>query len=349
MRIVELEALRGFAAFYIFLHHTFTKYIPCNIYFSKLFIFGQEAVMLFFLLSGYVIALSQFKNNYQFNIYFLHRFLRIYSVVIPAILFSYIIYSHIHESWIVDIKQLILNLSMMQDKPELKPGVIVGPIFHNEPLWSLSYEWWFYMIFFVHYKIIIFFKSQTKLYILSSFFISLVGIISYKYFYNQVSLFLIYYFIWASGASLYLIHKNDDIQKKSCYFKILIACYFFLTAIYFYIFVYNESISHLINHPILELRHYLSAIILIIMSQVYKKYLNFDVSNFKLIKIFTKFASISFAFYVIHYPVMLFFDSLDVNGFLKILIMFIVSVIISWIIEISFFKNYIRKNLIGNK
>ena len=81
-KILEFEFLRGFAAFYVFFHHTVFQFniIEKNSILGKLFSFGQEAVMLFFLLSGYVIALSLMKRKYSFYEYLKHRFLRIYPI-----------------------------------------------------------------------------------------------------------------------------------------------------------------------------------------------------------------------------------------------------------------------------
>jgi peptidoglycan/LPS O-acetylase OafA/YrhL len=346
MKIIELEFLRGFVAFYIFLHHVLCKYIDCNIYISKLFIFGQEAVIIFFLLSGYVISLSQFRREYNFRTYFMHRFLRIYTVVILSIILSYIVFSYINNSWSIDFKSLILNLFMLQDKPDLKPGVLVAPIFHNEPLWSLSYEWWFYMIFFVHYKVMKYFNKRTLFFILTSFIVSIIGILTYKYLYNQASLFLMYYFIWASGASLYLVYKDKNKKIRLYFLKIILLCYMLLISIYFFILIYNQQLFHYVNHPILEIRHYLAAFFMIILVILYNK-LGMNLKENKYIhnifKVFSLFATISFAFYLVHYPIMLLFDSYDTNGYLKVLIMFITSVFISWLFEIVIYKRIILK------
>ena len=37
---------------------------------------------------------------------------------------------------------------MLQDRSYAKPGVWVSLVGGNAPLWSLSYEWWFYMAYF---------------------------------------------------------------------------------------------------------------------------------------------------------------------------------------------------------
>lgn len=50
------------------------------------------AVLIFFLLSGFLITYSTIrKNNYSFKNYFLDRFTRIYTAFIPAIIFVFLI------------------------------------------------------------------------------------------------------------------------------------------------------------------------------------------------------------------------------------------------------------------
>lgn len=341
MKIIELEALRGFAAFYVFLHHTFIKYTNPDPYVAKLFIFGQEAVMLFFLLSGFVIVMSQTKHNYTFKTYFMHRFLRIYSVVLPAILLSYIVFGIVYSNWNPDWQQLIMNLLMFQDKPELKPGVWASPAFHNEPLWSLSYEWWFYMMFFLQYKLIGDLKNRLNLYLFSSMAIAILGIFTYKIHYNQISLFMIYYFIWASGGVLYmsLVDKKDT--DKRIVFK-LVMSYLVILGTYIVLFIYHNTTSHYVDHPILEARHYIAGLIYISMFFVVVKYKSYFSNCYilnRLVNLFARFAPISFAFYVVHYPIMLLFDEMNINGYVKITIMFTISVIISIILEIKLFKS----------
>jgi len=99
-KILELEALRGLASLYVFFHHTLFsfKIVDKNSLLGILFSFGQEAVMIFFILSGYVIAFSLNKNNYTFKEYFKHRFIRIYTIVPFAWIISYISISLLNQT-----------------------------------------------------------------------------------------------------------------------------------------------------------------------------------------------------------------------------------------------------------
>src|SRR5207244_10713835 len=84
-KLYRLEAIRGLAAIYVLFNYVFIKGPVINGKdYSFLFHFGQEAVILFFLLSGFVIEYSfQKSTDKSFKLYFLKRFLRIY---IPLLL-----------------------------------------------------------------------------------------------------------------------------------------------------------------------------------------------------------------------------------------------------------------------
>ena len=78
MVIKKLNSIRAFAALYVMIAHLMLEIFKGSS-FIFLFKFGQEAVMLFFLLSGFVISISYFKNpNINFGSYFIKRFRRIY-------------------------------------------------------------------------------------------------------------------------------------------------------------------------------------------------------------------------------------------------------------------------------
>jgi peptidoglycan/LPS O-acetylase OafA/YrhL len=74
-----LEAVRGGAALYVFLGHFIVgSFIAKTNFLSFFFRFGQEAVILFFLMSGFVIELSGLRKKTSFHDFFYKRFLRIY-------------------------------------------------------------------------------------------------------------------------------------------------------------------------------------------------------------------------------------------------------------------------------
>jgi len=143
-KLLKIEALRGFAALYVVLHHTVKfNYSIAGFDVEELLRFGQEAVILFFLLSGFVIHYSfRHTPNMSFSIYFRKRFLRIYVPLIAVFFIGFFTESYNSGRWAkLDWTQLVLNFFMLQDWAFAKPNVITEPVFNNTPLWSLSYEW----------------------------------------------------------------------------------------------------------------------------------------------------------------------------------------------------------------
>lgn len=343
---IELEALRGFASLYIVLHHSITIFFLPNIFTYHIFKFGQEAVIIFFLMSGFVITMSMHKNDYSFREYLLHRFIRIYPIFIISILLSGIIYFSIYPHVAFDLSQLISNIFMLQDKPELKPGTFSSPIFHNEPLWSLSYEWWFYIIFYFHFLFFLKNKHEYNLSLFSALALSLIGILTYKIHYNQVSIFLIYYFLWFSGGYLYLILQQKNSLKKNL-IKLGFS-YILIIFIYWVLFIMNEQISHYVDHPFLELRHYISAAFFLFLSLIVSKFLFPKIKQYflyiRIRNFFAFFGPISFALYVFHYPIKNLLNTIELNGWIKLLILFALSILLSYLAEIKF-QPIIKKSI----
>ncbi len=151
MRFRKLEMLRGFAAAYVFAGHLALSKLPQGYgSFRLLLSFGQEAVMVFFLLSGFVVFYSTHNHkDKSFRGYFARRWKRIYPIFILSFLVAFLCaYASTGSMPHISGRDLAGNLLMFQDFSYAKPGVFVSPFLGNSPLWSLSYEWWFYMLFF---------------------------------------------------------------------------------------------------------------------------------------------------------------------------------------------------------
>ena len=150
-KLTKLEAIRGFAAVYVVFHHLFSNgFTMWGRDFSFLFKFGQEAVILFFLLSGFVIQYAYLHTkDTSFKTFFIKRFVRIYIPLLLVFIANAALFlSYGRPMLLPDFYTLLGNLLMVQDISFLKPNVICEPFLGNLPLWSLSYEWWFYLLFF---------------------------------------------------------------------------------------------------------------------------------------------------------------------------------------------------------
>lgn len=115
--------------------------------------YGNDAVMIFFVLSGYVIAYTVANRDRDFTTYAVNRFARLYSVAIPAIVLT-VVLDHIGR--VVD-PALYDGFWYRGDEPVSR--VLAALTFTNElwfhsvrlftngPYWSLGYEFWYYMLF----------------------------------------------------------------------------------------------------------------------------------------------------------------------------------------------------------
>lgn len=256
--------------------------------------------MVFFLLSGFVVFYSTHNHKDQsFRGYFARRWKRIYPIFMLSLLVA-LLCAWASTGAMPDLsgRQLAGNLLMFQDFAYAKPGVFVSPFLDNSPLWSLSYEWWFYMMFFPIYR---FAPPRIQLALVGG--LSLTGFISYFAFPNQISLFLLYFILWWAGVEL----ARTAASGKMPTFKNQIPSLAFLSimtvllagmvvrAIWYH--------AHLRPglHPVLELRHFASCLALLCFGLLWSKmrWCGFN----RVFFIFLPLAPFSYALYVLHFPI----------------------------------------------
>ena len=337
-KLHKLEALRGIAAFYVVLHHTYDVFLKTSSPYAFLFEFGQEAVILFFILSGFVIeySFSQSKDK-TFKTYFFKRFNRIYIPIIIIFIVNYLLFywqGMIHN---FDFSNLAGNLLMAQDLP-YKPNIICLPFLDNSPLWSLSYEWWFYMFFFLLY---IFFKERTSnaIYILG--ILATISYLFYPFWGNRIFMYMIVWNIGADLARVYIKHQTFKLTLLYKQIAILTIC----TAILVINFVLNKDTVHAaINFtstqtigrgvsPFLELRHFLFSLIAVIAGIVWYRLKWFGFSY--TIGLFEVLAPVSYCMYVSHWFLVskaTYLSFID-NIYIRYALYFIICVAFSYLVE----------------
>lgn len=304
LHLKKLDEIRGFAALYVVLYHLVPR-LNClpekiiQIFFS----YGQEAVMLFFLLSGFVIYISVYnKPQLSFKDYFLRRFRRIYFPFILAIILS-IIVSLINGKFYkqFDWQELLGNLLMLQDYAN-KPGTLFRPFMGNFPLWSLAYEWWFYLIFFPIHKYL--FKLPGRIYYIFS--ISFLAYSIYIFIPNQFALYLAYFIVWWCGveaADIYIHTRRFTYQRM----KPILICLFFMTLLSAIPVVISNNIQ-LGYYPFLMLRHFSIVFISMLIGLIWYQHKLVFFEN--IFGIFYALAPISYGIYIFHYPIL---AKLDLN------------------------------------
>ncbi|MEO9930360.1 acyltransferase family protein [Rhodopirellula bahusiensis] len=146
---IVIDALRIWASLSVLASHIqfgwFGKY-EC-----RLFMNGHDAVIVFFVLSGFVIAYSQAKNHRDFRSFVAARLLRLHSTVIPALLITLILSVATSfanpEFWGEHARghQALSYFACLLFVQDIWFRNMV-PSF-NGPMWSLGYEFFYYAIF----------------------------------------------------------------------------------------------------------------------------------------------------------------------------------------------------------
>jgi peptidoglycan/LPS O-acetylase OafA/YrhL len=342
-KLDKLEAIRGFAAVYVIMTHTFHQTpVTQGIDFSFFLKFGQEAVILFFILSGFVIEYSFSKSeDKSFKTYFLKRFFRIFIPLFFVWAINYFIFYFGNYKINISWHNVFGNLFMLQDL-STKPNNIVTPFLGNLPLWSLSYEWWFYMMYFPIVKI-----SKDS----SSNFVYIVGIISaisYLFYPNFINRELYYLVIWWSGVVLARCYaENSEIKfldlKKILFVLIIIIIILLLNVVLNY---HGETSAY---SPVIEVRHFVFSLILLLCAYKWYKWnwVGFDI----IFGIFRKIAPISYCLYISHYFLISnanYLDNVISNSNVKLSIYILNCVIVSYLIERMIYpkvNKYLMKKL----
>jgi len=198
-KLERLEQLRGAAAFYVFIHHYVRHNLPEAPGVARFFVFGQAAVLLFFLLSGFVIHVSALRRGGLSALdYFLRRFRRIYPVFAIALALSYLA-ACLDAGAFVGPQPRELGLNLLQlHGLDRAPGQWADCYMGNEPLWSLAYEWWFYVLFFVVYVRTASAHGRWRW----AAAISIVGLGVDLLVPNPLSLMASYFVLWWLGAQM---------------------------------------------------------------------------------------------------------------------------------------------------
>ena len=114
--------------------------------------FGHEAVVVFFVLSGFVIAFAAQTRETTPKAYAISRLTRIYSVALPCLLATLLfdriglaLMPQLYGGLITDgsaLVRLVLGGLFLNES-----WTVSAQMFSNTPYWSIAYEFWYYMIF----------------------------------------------------------------------------------------------------------------------------------------------------------------------------------------------------------
>ncbi len=148
---IYLDLIRIFAAFNVFLCHAFTfKMLVTNA--PAWAWWSHESVIVFFVLSGLVIAHVALTKEHSLDAYVISQLVRIYSVVIPAIIVSFVadrngmLFNPIFYAQFTTqsepIARTLISLFFLNES-----WTLTTKLFSNQPYWSISYEVFYYILF----------------------------------------------------------------------------------------------------------------------------------------------------------------------------------------------------------
>lgn len=242
-RIVELDALRGIAAFSVLLYHFTFKFEDLfkSGYTTFIeFTFGHYGVQLFFIISGFVIfmTIEKIKNVFEF-IY--KRFSRLYPTFWICMTITFLAVKLFGPDKLErNIFDFIFNITMIPD--------YIGFRSIDGAYWSLVPELFFYFL-----MIIIFlFRKINKIENIGFFWL---GLILFNHFYKLTGINLIFNLIYGcyflAGINFYKIWNGKDraINHVQIFLALLVigviydlevllvSASFFLI---FYLFVYEK-------------------------------------------------------------------------------------------------------------
>lgn len=346
-RLEKLEAVRGFAALYVVLFHTLPQRIDLwGVNIGAIFRFGPEAVIVFFALSGFVIKYTWERSaDKSFRYYFIRRFIRLYIPLLFIFLLGYLIKCQQEGNWVSpDLPTLLGNIFMLQDVVSQKPNVVSGTYMGNGVLWSLSYEWWFYMLFFFLSKKI----PSAKL----NFWVNVLTITAaltyliYPFILNRLVMYFAIWWIGVQFADLYLKKKDINFKAILPYAGVLGIITLILGLNLYIHYGYTKVYSYpLVAYPFVELRHFVFALMVLFGAVAWKnlKWVGFHYS----FEVFKYLAPSSYVIYISHHYLVVeagylhFISNPVVEYGLYILIM----ILFSYLLEVVVY-NRIRKVLI---
>jgi peptidoglycan/LPS O-acetylase OafA/YrhL len=233
-RILSIEAIRGMAAIYVMLGHLVLLYKPYQFFpgyefvIKTIFGFGHQAVLLFFIVSGFSITYSSpnFNENQKIELreYYFKRFRRIYPLFFISLIISVITLLITENSF--ELRRIILSFVFLTD---ISKGSISNPISTNFPIWSLSYEVIYYILFpTLYYLITRFGKKRTFIIVLAVSIIA--GSLNLLTVPNHLFNVFQYSWVWLAGSYLAAAYrKRTQLVIKNLNGLVIFSVAFMLT------------------------------------------------------------------------------------------------------------------------
>ena len=335
---IWLDLIRALAALAVFMQHLRTLlfknyWMGQTSSLKKIFYFvtgfSHEAVIVFFVLSGFfitgAIVRAWEKGKFSFLNYGIDRLIRLWIVLIPGLIFTLIVdrmglywfgtnpaytgailyTGHIDVASNLSAASFFGNIFFLQ-------GILVNTFGSNSPLWSLSNEFWYYVLFPVLFFIFYYKKAGTRVLLL---------ILALGIFVFIGKDMLMYFLIWLLGSVLFFVKKTFETPAIWVRNALFIGGSLAL-ALYFYKLRTGGGLDWE--------KDLMSGVITAVLCYAG---LFATIHNKMISKIISFFSGISYSLYIIHLPLCIFITSLVVGsqkdwGLKYLLLYFLIAVII---------------------
>ena len=327
-RSLFLHYLRFFSALivclghtkeFLFVHMDETAHVLEKV--TRLFLgLGPSAVLVFFFLSGYLVGGNEIVNlvrkKLNFSNYIFNRLTRLWIVLLPALLATYALnaftcrnsrislycaadsalasHAEVPPQVSQEISDLIFNAFFLQPFKGTQWG-------GNGPLWSLSYEFWYYLVFFSIISVVSYLlRREISFGLIPHLLILFVAsrILDLDW--------LILGIIWLSGALAAYFLKLDSVVTFTSKFQKPIALKFTLLTLTLILpaLISLRLFPRILSFPI--------AILLLTASLSFMQNENAIQSNKLLRKTIIRGSEYSFSLYLTHFPLIALATSLFV-------------------------------------
>jgi peptidoglycan/LPS O-acetylase OafA/YrhL len=326
-----LNILRACAAYAVLISHLYKAYIFRKLPFFHPFYFivdalAAYAVMLFFILSGFLITYSILnitqRNQNYFNTseYLKLRLLRLHpplvfslllTLLITFIILKFKLFGSISYFLPGDLNPIIekinFNLGDYIASFFYLQGVFIGaPPTANLPLWSLSYEFWYYL----------FAMFIAMAVINKKWFLGFFGLLffSFSIFYLQNYHMLILFSVWLAGAGLACLYATKLLftffGKILLWTGLVLSLSITFLALndqgWAYLYPYTDFPHHQISTWILALISITMACIIgLFLHKTYFSQNQAGIPDKKTKNFLANGAPYSYTLYMIHYPLLL--------------------------------------------
>jgi peptidoglycan/LPS O-acetylase OafA/YrhL len=119
---------------------------------------GHEAVVIFFVLSGFVIRHAVSTKDHTFTYYAASRLSRLYAVVIPCIVLTLLfdavgqrLTPELYRNAGIDDTAALYTVRLLFSLFMLNESWLSVGLGSNAPYWSVCYEFWYYVLFGVYF------------------------------------------------------------------------------------------------------------------------------------------------------------------------------------------------------